>query len=127
MSVAVGPGYRDGTRSKIDCSATNKSRERSLGHAVYASAREGGADSGIATDENDPASVFHFLDGCLNTDEGGTDVDGHHAVKVLDTVAIDCAHGENAGIDDKDVERAESLCCSQHSGAELSGRGAVRL
>jgi hypothetical protein len=45
---------------------------------------EGSPDSGIAPDDDDPASFLHFSGGCLNTDEGGTDVDGHHAVAALE-------------------------------------------
>src|SRR6267143_415402 len=58
-------------------------------------------------------------------DEGGTDVDGHHAVEVFETISVDCAPGENARVADEDIKRAEGFRCSGHSGAELFGRGAV--
>ena len=39
--------------------------QNALGHAVDTSSREGGADSCVATDDNDPAAIVHFLGGCL--------------------------------------------------------------
>src|SRR6266481_5728956 len=66
---------RNGARGEIDRSTANQSGERSLGHAVNTCAGEGSADGGIATDEDDPAAVFHYLSRCLNTNEGGTNVD----------------------------------------------------
>jgi hypothetical protein len=107
---------REGPRSEIDCSAANKSREGSLGHAVDARAGEGRANSGIAANQNDPASIFHFLGGCLNTDKGSTNVDGHHAVEVFETVRIDCAPGKNASAADEDVQRAKDFACSSDGG-----------
>src|SRR5258707_3838462 len=86
---------------------------------------EGGADSCVATDDNDPAAIVHFLGGCLNTDEGGTDVDGHHAVEVFKRISVDCAPGENARVADEDVKSAEGFCSSGHSGPQLLGRAAV--
>src|SRR5260370_38703079 len=79
---------RDGTRGKIDCGAANKSGESSFRHAVDACAREGGADSSVASDDNDPAAGFHFSRGCLNTDEGRTDVDRDHAMQVFAAAGI---------------------------------------
>src|SRR3984957_19224553 len=117
--------YRDGARGQIDGSAPNKPCKRSLGHAVNTCAREGSANSGVAADEHDPASFFHLLGSRLNTHEGGTDVDGHHAVEFFETVGIDCFHGENARAADEDVKRAEGFRCSGYSGAELFGRGTV--
>ena len=117
--------YGDGAGGQIDGSAPNKPCKRSLGHAVNTSAREGGANSGVAADEHDPASFFHLLGSRLDTDEGGTDVDGHHAVEVFESISVDGAPGENARIANEDVKRAEGFCCSGHSGAELFGRGAV--
>jgi hypothetical protein len=70
-------------------------------------AREGSADGSIATDKDDPAAVFHFFGGCLDTDEGGADIDGDHAVEVFETVGVDCAHSENASIADEDVFPAQ--------------------
>src|SRR6267142_6404225 len=95
---------RDGARGQIDCGAAHKSCEGGLRHTVDACAREGGADGSIATDKDDPPAVFHFLGGCLDTDEGGADIDGDHAVEVFETVGVDCAHSENASIADEDVE-----------------------
>jgi hypothetical protein len=95
--------HRDGAWSQIDCSTANKSYERSLGHAVDTCTRKSSADSGIAADEHDPASVFHLLGGCLNTNEGGTDVDSHHAVEVFETIGIDRASGKNASAADENV------------------------
>jgi len=118
---------RDSARGEIDCGAANKSYERSLGHAVDTCSREGGADSCVAADDNDPAAIVHFLGGCLNTDEGGTDVDGHHAVEVFESISVDCAPGENAGVADEDVKSAEGFRSSGHSGPQLLGRAAVGL
>src|SRR6266853_1819937 len=103
----------------------DKRCKRSVGHAVNTCAREGSANSCVAADEHDPASFFHLLGSRLNTDEGGTDVDGHHAVEVFESISVDCAPGENARVADEDVKRAEGFRCSGHSGAELFGRGAV--
>src|SRR5882672_8059389 len=119
--------YRDGARGEIDCCAPNKPCKRSLGHAVNACSREGGADSCVATDDNDPAAIVPFLGGCLNTDEGGTDVDGQHAVEVFESISVDCASGENARVADEDVKSAEGFCSSGHSGPQLFGRAAVGL
>src|SRR5580700_2268424 len=119
--------YRDGARGQIDGSAPNKPRKRSLSHAVNTSAREGSPDSGVAADEHDPAAIVHLLGSRLDTDEGGTDVDGHHAVEVFETVGIDCAPGENARVADEDVKRTEGFCSSGHSDPQLFGRGAVGL
>src|SRR5580704_18536089 len=118
---------RDSARGEIDCCAANKSYERSLGHAIGTCSRDGGADSCATTDDNDPAAIVHFLGGCLNTDEGGTDVDGHHAVEVFETISVDCAPGENARVADEDVKSAEGFCSSGHSGPQLFGRSAVGL
>src|SRR5258708_4698815 len=118
---------RDSARGEIDCSAPNKTCKRSLGHAVNTCAREGSANSGVAADEHDPASFFHLLGSRLNTDEGGTDVDGHHAVEVFESISVDCAPGENARVADEDVKSAEGFCSSGHSGPQLFGRAAVGL
>src|ERR1700682_2661978 len=116
---------RDSARGEIDCCAANKSYERSLGHAVDTCSREGGADSGVATNDNDPAAIVHFLGGCLNTDEGGTDVNGHHPVEVFESIGVDCAPGENARMGDEDVKSAKGFCSYGHSGPQLFGRAAV--
>ena len=65
------------------------------------------------------------MGGCLDTDKGGADIDGDHAVEVFETVGVDCAPGKNARIADEDVERAEDFCCFGHSGAELFGGSAI--
>jgi hypothetical protein len=116
---------RDSARGEIDGGAANKSGEGGLRHTLDASPREGSADCNIATDKDDPAAGFHFLGRCLDTDKGGTDIDGDHAVKVFETVCVDCAHSENASIADEDVERAKDFCCFGHGGAELFGGRAV--
>jgi hypothetical protein len=64
---------------------------------------------GIASNGDDPAAVFHVTDGCLHTDKRGAHVDGDHAVEVIETVGVDCAPGEDAGIAGKDIEWAEGL------------------
>src|SRR6266849_3956122 len=118
---------RDGARGQIDGSAANKPCQRSLGHAVDTCSREGGADSCVATDDNNPAAIVRFLCGCLNTDEGSTDVDGHHAVEVFESISVDCAPGENARVADEDVKSAKGFCSSGHGGPQLLGRAAVGL
>src|SRR6202022_4374034 len=118
---------RDSARGEINCCAANKSCERSLGHAVDTCSREGGADSCVATDDNDPAAIVHFLGGCLNTHEGGSDVDGHHAVEVFESKSIDCAPGENARVADEDVKSAEAFCVPAHGAPQLFGGAAVGL
>jgi hypothetical protein len=45
----------------------------------------------------------------LNTDEDGTDVDGHHAVEVFENISVDCAPGESTCVADEDVKSAEDL------------------
>jgi hypothetical protein len=80
---------------------------------------------GIATNNDDPAAVFHVTDGCLHTDKRGTQVDGDHAVEVIETLGVDCAPGEDAGIADKDIEWAEGFCCFGHRAPKFFGRGAV--
>src|SRR5580704_8760066 len=118
---------RDSARGQIDGIASNKTCKRSLGHAVDTCSREGGADSCVATDDNDPAAIVHLLGGCLNTDEGGTDVDGQHAVEAFESISVDCTPGENARVADEDVKSAEGFRSSGHSGAQLFGRAAVGL
>jgi hypothetical protein len=99
----------DGARSEINCSSTHEARECSFGHAIDTRTGEGGADSRVAANEDDLAPVLHVSSGCLNSDEGGTDVDGHHSVKIFETVGIDWAHGENARVANEDVEPAQGL------------------
>jgi hypothetical protein len=102
-----------------------QSGERSFSHAVDTRARKCRADGGTATNEDNPATVFHGSGRGLKANEGGANVNGDHTIEIFKGVAIDRSPGENAGIAHEDVERAESFGCLGHSCAEFISRGTI--
>src|ERR1700723_1147789 len=93
--------------------------------AVNASSGERRANRGVTADEDDSSAVVHCLGGRLNGYESGTNIDSNHAVEVFETEDADYASGKYASVADKDVERAESVCCVAHGAAKFICGSAV--
>jgi hypothetical protein len=108
------------TRSEIDRSTANQPGQCGFGHAVDTRSREGCANGRVASDKDDSASVIHSLPSSLNAYKSGPDVDGNHAIKILQAIAVNCASNENAGVVYKDVECAESIDRLDNGSLELS-------
>jgi hypothetical protein len=125
MSVSIGPGWM--LLMVIQRQFAHQCGHRGLAHRVHAAADHTAAHGGVAADGDDATAVHHLCRSGLDGQEHATDVDRQHLVQHLQRKPIQRTAAVDAGIDHRDLQRAEAGGGIGHRRGDRMRVGAVGL